>query len=106
MTRKLVVLACGVALLAGSGLALSAALDDGTPVVRLTPVKRYPHDPRAFTQGFAWHDGDALRGHRPVRRPACCGPSISPPDARAASTSWTRVCSAKACAYWATKCSN
>ncbi|QDT16830.1 glutaminyl-peptide cyclotransferase [Alienimonas californiensis] len=62
MTRKLAVLACGVALLAGSGLVLSAALSDDPTVVKLSPTKRYPHDPRAFTQGFAWHDGVFYEG--------------------------------------------
>ena len=36
-----------------------AASGDVTP---LTPTARYPHDPRAFTQGFCWHEGTLYEG--------------------------------------------
>lgn len=29
----------------------------GLPVAEAVIVRRYPHDPRAFTQGLLWHDG-------------------------------------------------
>ncbi|MFH5802515.1 glutaminyl-peptide cyclotransferase [Alienimonas sp. DA493] len=62
MTRKLLAAACGLAAVAGLGLTLAAQTADDAAVVRLTPTKRYPHDARAFTQGFAWHDGVLYEG--------------------------------------------
>ncbi|NNJ26129.1 glutaminyl-peptide cyclotransferase [Alienimonas chondri] len=62
MTRRLALFACGWSVLTGSGIALFAALGDDSSVTKLTPTKAYPHDPRAFTQGFAWHDGVLYEG--------------------------------------------
>ena len=61
MTWKLPAAACGFAALASLGIALAAgeAAADATPLV---PTARYPHDPRAFTQGFAWHEGTLYEG--------------------------------------------
>jgi glutamine cyclotransferase len=62
MIRKIALAACGLAVLAGLGLTLLAQDGGAAPVTRLTPTKQYPHDPRAFTQGFAWHDGVLYEG--------------------------------------------
>ena len=62
MTRKLAALACGLAGLAVLTGALLAAAQSDAPVTRLVPAKTYPHDTRAFTQGFAWHDGTLYEG--------------------------------------------
>ena len=62
MTRKLVAVAGVWVLLTGAGVALTGAFQRGTPVTKLVPTKAYPHDARAFTQGFAWHDGTLYEG--------------------------------------------
>ena len=63
MTRKLPLIACGFAgaLLVAVGVALAAAQTE-LPTLALTPTNSYPHDSRAFTQGFAWHDGTLYEG--------------------------------------------
>ena len=62
MTRKFALAACGFAgVLTLTGALLAAAQSRGD-VIPLVPTKQYPHDTRAFTQGFAWHDGTLYEG--------------------------------------------
>ena len=47
--------------LAAVGAVLAATREPGNDT-KLVPTKTYPHDARAFTQGFAWHDGVLYEG--------------------------------------------
>ena len=63
MLRKLVFALGGLAVaLLLTGTLLATAAQSSAPVERLVPTKRYPHNPRAFTQGFAWQDGVLYEG--------------------------------------------
>lgn len=62
MNWKLTAAACGFAAVASLGIALAAGAGGDDHVLALTPTAKYPHDTRAFTQGFAWHDGVLYEG--------------------------------------------
>ena len=63
ISRRLALTACGFAGLvvcAATAWAVAGRVEDR--VVTLAPTARYPHDPRAFTQGFDWEDGVLYEG--------------------------------------------
>ncbi|MEM9701468.1 MAG: glutaminyl-peptide cyclotransferase, partial [Planctomycetota bacterium] len=62
MIRFLKLAVAGIASLTVVGLIVAATQPAQTPVTRVSPTKQYPHDPRAFTQGFAWRDGILYEG--------------------------------------------
>ena len=63
ISRRLALAACGFAGLVVCGAtAWAVAGRANDRVVPLAPAARYPHDSRAFTQGFAWHDGTLYEG--------------------------------------------
>jgi glutamine cyclotransferase len=57
----------------GIAIAAAAARDHAIPVNRFRVVAEFPHDPQAFTQGLAFHDGmlyegTGLEGESSLRR--------------------------------------
>ena len=66
------------AFMASGGGAQQAPAPPDIPVLTATIVARHPHDPTAFTEGFAFRDGalyesTGLEGHSEVRRVALNG---------------------------------
>ena len=62
MTRRLALAAFGCAGLAAAGFAWANQEGSDAPLTPLVASKVYPHDRRAFTQGFAWHEGTLYEG--------------------------------------------